>query len=233
MIFQALTRGWTDLLRGPIGGLLARGVLLSLLLLGLLQTAIFWAIRLFAPEFITLPVIGKIAFSGYLSWSSLLLLPLMGIFLMIPVAAAFSGLYAERVASTVERIHYPDRQGQPLDFWDGLLESLAVMAAVLLITLIVLAATPFLGPLAPVVFYGANGWLLGREFFQMAAQRHLSAERATTLRRTLSTQITALGVMVAFLLSVPILNLVVPVLAAAAFTHLYHLSQTSGSRLRG
>ena len=43
---------------------------------------------------------------------------------------------------------------------------------------------PFLGPLAPVLFYGANGWLLGREFFQMAARRaHPRGGGAADLRR--------------------------------------------------
>ena len=34
---------------------------------------------------------------------------------------------------------------------------------------------------------------------------------------------TALGVGVALLLTIPVLNIVIPVLAAAAFTHLFHL----------
>ncbi|MFB9225115.1 EI24 domain-containing protein [Paracoccus cavernae] len=233
MMFRALTLAWGDLLRPRIFGVVLLGVLLTIALLVALQTGAFWAIRWLAPESITLPLVGTIPIGGTLSWGSLALFPLMGFFLMAPVAAAFSGLFAERVAEIVEEVHYPQRRGLPLDFWDGLLESLAVMGAALAIMIVSLIATPFLGPLASVLFYGANGWLLGREFFSMAARRHLNSESAGALRQRLSFQVTGLGVMIAFLLSVPVLNIVVPVLAAAGFTHLFQLSQTSASDRRG
>lgn len=224
MSLRALILAWQDLLRPRILGVVVKGIGLTLALFVALQGVIFWAIRLFTPE-ISLPWVGPVAVGGWLSWGSLALLPVMGIFLMTPVAAAFSGLFAERVAMQVEDIHYPDRRGQPLDFWDGVLESLALLGLILLVGIGSLLLTPVLGPLAPLLFYGANGWLLGREFFQMTARMHLSEARATALRRDLSMQITGLGVMIAFLLTIPVVNIVVPVLAAAGFTHLFHLSQ--------
>lgn len=224
-MLRALTLAWADLARPGILRVVLAGIALSLLLLVLLQAGVFWAIRWFLPQALSLPYLGQVAFGNYLSWGSLLLLPLMAIFLMAPVAAAFSGLFAERVSEVVEQAHYPDHPGQPLDFWDGLLESFAVMLGVLLITLAVLVLTPFLGPLAPVLFFGANGWLLGREFFQMVALRHLDSEQAKMLRQHHSFQVTALGVMVAVLLTIPVINILVPVLAAAGFTHLYHLNR--------
>jgi len=92
-----------------------------------------------------------------------------------------------------------------------------------LVGIVVLILTPFVGPLAPVLFYGANGWLLGREFFHMVARRHLPAEAATALRRRRGGTVMLLGVGIAVLLTVPLLNIVVPVLAAAAYTHLFHM----------
>ena len=219
----ALLRGWGDLLRPRVFGLVLRGIGLTLVLFVALQAAVFWAIRSFTPGTITLPVWGEIAIGPVLGWGSLALFPILGFFLMAPVAAGFAGLYAERVSSEIEALHYPRHRGAGVDFWDGLLESLAVMGAVLLVGLVTLIAAPFVGPLAPVLFYGANGWLLGREFFQMAARRHLDETAATRLRQSRAGAVTTLGVMIAFGLSVPVLNIAVPVLAAAAFTHLYHL----------
>lgn len=230
MVLRALLLAWGDLMRPRIFGVVALGVGLTLLLFVALQALIFWAAGHFAPESLTLPWIGAVPLAPALSWSSLLLFPVMSIFLMAPVAAGFSGLFTDRVAEVVEAVHYPATRGLPVDFWDGLWESLAVMGAVILVTLVTLLLTPFLGPLASVLFYGGNGWLLGREFFQMAARRHLHAPQATQLRRSLSVQATALGVLIALLLTVPVLNVVVPVLAAAGFTHLY---QISASRPRG
>lgn len=220
---RALALGWGDLLRPRILSLALVGIGLTLLLFVVLQAAAFWLIRLFAPDSLTLPWLGTIELGHALSWGSLALFPLMGFFLMAPVAAGFAGLFAERVADAVEAVHYPTRRGSPLDFMDGLLESLAVMAAVIGVALLSLIMTPFLGPLAPLLFYGANGWLLGREFFQMAARRHLEEPQASALRRQNGTAVTFAGALVAVALTVPVVNIAVPLLAAAAFTHLFHL----------
>lgn len=224
---HALALGWADLLRPATLRLVLAGAALTIALFIGLQAAIFWALRLMVPGGFSLPWLGEVQIGPVLSWGSLALFPLMGIFLMAPVAALFSGLFAENVAAEVERRHYPLRQGVSLDFMDSLLESLAVMAAVLGVGLVALLLTPFLGPLAPALFYGANGWLLGREFFQMAARRHLSEPEARSLRRRHSGTILITGALVAVGLTVPLLNIALPLLAAAAFTHLYH--KVSGS----
>jgi uncharacterized protein involved in cysteine biosynthesis len=229
---RALLLGWGDLLRPRILSLVLTGIALTLVLFVILQAATFWLIRLFAPGSLTLPWIGVIDVGNTLSWGSLALFPLMGFFLMAPVAAGFAGLFAERVADAVESIHYPARRGQPLDFLDGFLESLAVMAAIVGIAILSLILTPFLGPFAPVLFYGANGWLLGREFFQMAARRHLHAAQADDLRRRNGFRITAAGALVAVALTVPVVNIAVPLLAAAAFTHLFHLISAADGQTR-
>lgn len=232
---RALALGWGDLLRPRILSLALAGIGLTLVLFVTLQAGTFWLIRLLTPGSLTLPWIGTIDLGSTLSWSSLALFPLMGFFLMAPVAAGFAGLFAERVAEAVETIHYPARPGRPLDFMDGLLESLAVMAAVIGVALLSLILTPFLGPLAPLLFYAANGWLLGREFFQMAARRHLPEAEASDLRRRSTARITAAGSLVAVALTIPLVNIAVPLLAAAAFTHLFHLISAAngpGSRYR-
>lgn len=223
MVLRALILAWGDLLRPRIFSVVALGVALTLVLFVVLQALVIWAIQAFAPQTLTLPWVGPVNIGTALSWGSLILFPIMSIFLMAPVAAGFSGLFAERVADVVEQVHYPAAKGLPVDFWEGLWESLAVIAAVIAVTLVTLMLTPFLGPLASILFYLGNGWLLGREFFQMAARRHLHAPQATALRKAKATQATALGVLIALLLTVPILNILVPVLAAASFTHLFHL----------
>lgn len=232
-VWLALSRAWRDLLRPGIFGLLLRGVGLTILLFVALQAGLFWALRRFVSGAFGLPLIGAVDIGNALSWGALLLFPILGFFLMAPVAAAFAGLYAETVAEKVEQLHYPDNVGHDVDFWDGMLASLPLMGAVLGVAILSLALTPVLGPLAPVLFYGANGWLLGREFFQMAARRHLGEAEATARRRALSASVTGAGVMIALLLTVPFLNVAVPVLAAATFTHLFQITDApSRPRLR-
>lgn len=224
---QAMAYGWRDLLRPSVLRLVLIGIALTIGLFIGLQVAIFWLLRLWVPGGIELPLIGTLEFGVLLSWGSLALFPLLGFFLMAPVAAAFSGLFAENVAEAVERVHYPDRQGVSPDFLDGLLESAAVMAAVLGVGLVTLLLSPFIGPLAPLLFYAANGWLLGREFFQMAARRHLPEPEAHALRRRYSGTVMITGVLVAVGLTIPVVNIALPLLAAAAFAHLFQM--VSGS----
>ncbi len=80
----------------------------------------------------------------------------------------------------------------------------------------------FVGPLAPVLFWAVNGYLLGREFFQMAAMRREGREGATALRSRHAGQIWLAGTLMAVPLSVPLVNLLMPVIGAATFTHMYH-----------
>ena len=229
IVLRALTLAWLDLLRPRILRLALMGAGLTILLFVALQSALFWAVRTLVPGNWSLPWIGTLDVGLALSWGSLALFPLMGFFLMAPVAAGFAGLFAEHVADAVEEIHYPARRGSGLDFMDGLLESLAVVAAVLAVAVLSLFLTPVLGPLAPLLLFGANGWLLGREFFQMAARRHMDEPQATALRKANAGRVTLAGVLVAMALVVPLVNIAVPLLAAAAFTHLFHLvSGTSG-----
>jgi len=230
IVTRALLLAWTDLLRPRVLSIVLTGIALTIGLFLALQLGIFWAIRALFSGSIHLPLLGDVVIGPLLSWGSLMLFPVMGFFLMAPVAAAFSGLFAGQVADEVEALHYPQRRGEDPDFWEGLLEALPVMGAVLLVGLVSLMLTPFLGPFAPALFYGANGWLLGREFFQMAARRHLDEDAASALRRARPLSVTLLGVMIAFALTVPIANIAVPVLAAAGFTHLFHLLSGSVDR---
>lgn len=224
---RAMIRAWGDLLRPQVLRLVLLGIALTIALFVALQAAIFWALRLWLPGGISLPWVGQVEFAQVFSWGSLALFPVMGIFLMAPVAAGFAGLFTDTVADKVEAIHYPDRRGTSLDFLDGLLESVAIVALMLGVLVISVILTPFLGPFAPLLFLGANGWLLGREFFQMAARRHLDEGAARDLRRAHGVRITVTGVLVAIGLVIPLVNIAVPLLAAAAFTHLFQMISAS------
>ncbi|AXC51003.1 hypothetical protein DRW48_01905 [Paracoccus suum] len=224
MVLRALVLALSDMLRPSLLGLVGRALLLTLAVLIALQASVTVAIRLFAPHDLDLPWLGTVAVGNLLSWGSLALLPVLALVLMAPVAALFCGMMSDNVASRIEGIHYPARRGREQSFRAGLADGISVMLIVLVFSLAMLVLSPVLGPAAHLLFYGGNGWLLGREFFQSAAVRHLPAVEAAALRRSMSGKVTAAGTMVALLLTVPVLNILVPVMAMAAFTHLYHLS---------
>ena len=77
-------------------------------------------------------------------------------------------------------------------------------------------------PAAPFVFLGLNGYLLGREYFDLVARRRLGRDGARRMRKRHGLQIWAAGILMAAPLTVPVVNLAIPILGAATFTHLFH-----------
>lgn len=165
-------------------------------------------------------------FGDLLSWGSLAVIVIASVFLMIPVASAITSLFLDDVAAVVEAEHYPRLPSVArVSFWDGLRETvnfLGVLISANVAALFVYGAI-FWIPFAPlIVFYGLNGFLLGREYFMLAAMRRLGRERAIALRQTHRREIWLAGALMAFPLTIPIVNLIVPILGAATFTHIFH-----------
>ena len=72
------------------------------------------------------------------------------------------------------------------------------------------------------MFYGLNGFLLGREYYRMIAVRRMGRQEAGKSFRSNLITIWIAGALMAVPLSIPLLNLVVPILGVATFTHIYH-----------
>ncbi|SIO55743.1 Uncharacterized protein involved in cysteine biosynthesis [Rhodovulum sp. ES.010] len=198
------------------------GVGLSILLLALLYAAIFVLIGWLLPETFTLPWIGEVNWVDELiSGTSLILMLVLSVFLMVPVASAFIGLFLDDVAEAVERKHYPDLpKVAPIPVLDQVRDALGFFAVVVGVNLVALVLYFFVGPFAPLLFWAVNGFLLGREFFQMAAMRRLGRKGAVALRKRHGLTVFVAGLLMAVPLSVPLVNLMIPILGAAVFTHL-------------
>ena len=72
-----------------------------------------------------------------------------------------------------------------------------------------------------IIFFLLNGYLLGREYFQFAAQRFRPEREASALRKKFSLEVFLAGLIIAAFMSVPILNLFTPVFASALMVHLH------------
>ena len=201
---------------------LIKGIGLTILLLAGLYALVFFGVGLLLPETVSLPWIGEVTLSESLfSWGSLILMVVFSVFLMIPVASAFTGIFLDDVADAVEAKHYPHLTPAPqVGLADNLRESIKFLVVLLLANLAALVL--YFTPLAPFVFYGLNGFLLGREYFRMIAVRRLGRHEAGQLFRRNLLTIWSAGALMALPLTIPIMNLVVPILGVATFTHIYH-----------
>lgn len=205
-----------------------RGIGLTIALLIGLYAGLLWIIEYFASEPITLPGVGTVTWLGdLLSWGSLGLVIVLSVFLMVPVASAITSLFLDEVAQAVEDKHYPALQPvPPVGFWEGLRDTISFLGLLISANLLALILYVFLPFAAIFIFYGLNGYLLGREYFQLAAMRREGREGAKALRKKYNGTVWAAGCLMAFPLTFPVVNLFIPILGAATFTHLYHrLSQ--------
>ena len=206
------------------------GVLLALALLAAVYAGFLVLINSLVPGTIDLIFVGPITgIDALLGWGSLFLMLGLSVFLMVPVASAFSGLFLEDIADAVEDRHYPGLPPvTPVRLGDSLVDSLNFLGLVIAANVLALVLYIFAGPFIPVVFWAVNGWLLGREYFTLVATRRIGRERAKALRAQNSGRIWLAGILMAAPLSVPLVNLVIPVLGVATFTHLFHRMASRG-----
>jgi CysZ protein len=66
-----------------------------------------------------------------------------------------------------------------------------------------------------------NGYLLGREYFELVALRHSDFDAARALRRRNRGMVFASGIVVAVLFTVPLLGWFMPAFATAFMVHVY------------
>lgn len=205
-------------------GTLAKGVGLTLLLLVAVYAGFFWLVGWLLPDTVDLPWIGTIGWlDNAASWGTLGLLLVASVFLMVPVASVFTGFFLDDVTDAVEARHYAGLQAAPrLSLRESLGEALAFFGIIVLGNILALVVYVAVPPLAPFVFVALNGYLLGREYFDLIARRRVGRDGARRMRRRNPLRIWVTGMLMAAPLTIPIVNLAVPVIGAATFTHLFH-----------
>lgn len=205
-----------------------RVLLMGLALTIALLVGIYWVFALtigwLVPDTMTLPWIGEIGgIDTALSWAAIPVMLVASIFLMVPVASAFIGIFLDQIADAVEDRHYPALPpARQIGIAESLVDAAKFLGVLIAVNLVALIAYILFTPIAPVLFWVVNGVLLGREYAQLVALRRHDAAGAATFRKRHRTQIFAAGVLMAVPLTIPVVNLLVPILGAATFTHLYH-----------
>ena len=200
------------------------GIALTLALFVGTYAGFLWLIEWLTGEGVELPGVGTVTWIGdLLSWGSLFFMLFLSVVLMVPVASAITSLFLDDVAQAVEDRHYPHLPTVPRLSWgEQITDTVQFLGVLIGANILALIAYVLLPVATPVIFYGLNGYLLGREYFQMAAMRREGRVRAKEMGRRHRAEIWIAGCLMAVPLSVPLVNLTIPILGAATFTHLYH-----------
>jgi CysZ protein len=206
------------------------GALLALALLVAAYAAFLQLLWWMTPEMVELPLIGPVTgLHSLLGWASFFTMLVFSVFLMVPVALAFSGLFLEDVAQAVEARHYAYLPpARVVSLITGLRQSVNFLGLVLVLNAVALFLYPLAGPFAPLLFWALNGGLLGWEYFTLVAMRRLPKDEVAAMRFRNLFRVWFAGALMSAGLSVPFLNLLVPVLGVATFTHIFHRLSAEG-----
>ena len=144
----------------------------------------------------------------------------LSIWLMVPVTSAIIALFLDEVAQAVEARHYPHLPKQTATkLQDQILVGIRFLGILLLANVGALILSLIVPLLAPFVFWATNGYLMGREYFQMAAMRRMPRAQAQELYQRHQGSIWTAGILMAIPMSIPLVGLFIPLLGAATFTH--------------
>jgi uncharacterized protein involved in cysteine biosynthesis len=132
-------------------------------------------------------------------------------------------IFLEQIADIVEHEHYPALgRARGIPIWTGIWTGVVFLVVVVLLNLVLLILyipALLVAGLGAVLFYGINGWLTARVYYEQVALRRLSPAEVKAWRRANTGVLWLTGIVIVFLGTIPILNLIVPVVGVAAMVH--------------
>jgi CysZ protein len=235
-MLDAAVKALSQILSPPMRSILWRSIGLALVLIAVLAVGLqrllswlatsgeAWAEALLGPSFQT-PL-------NILAWIISIAAGLGVVFgavvLMPAITSLVASVFVDEVADHVEREHYPaERLGVALPVGVAMTEG---VKTALLTILVYLIALPFIfvAGAGVIVFFIATAWLLGREYFELAAMRFRSPAEAKAMRKDNATAIFVAGLFIAAFVSIPVVNLATPLFGMAFMVHMH--KRLSGPR---
>ena len=146
--------------------------------------------------------------------------------LLFPTLASFFiTLFLEDIVEAVENRYYPDTLLEKINNPSAMfIISLRFTAIALFLNILVIPFyffTIWFPPLGIFVFYCLNGYLLGREYFELVALRHIKMEDIPSIRQSNRWQLFLFGSVTTFLFTIPIINFLAPILGVTGMTHFF------------
>jgi CysZ protein len=235
-MLDAAVKAFSQILSPPMRSILWRSIGLALVLIVVLAIGLQrllswfatsgqgWAEAMLGPGFHTpLDVLAWIV-----SIAAGLGVVLGAVFLMPAITSLVAGVFVDEAADHVEREHYPaERPGTALPLGMAMTEGVKTALLTILVYLIALPFVLFAGA-GFIAFFIATAWLLGREYFELAAMRFRPPAEAKAMRRQNAAVIFTAGLVIAAFVSIPIVNLATPLFGMAFMVHMH--KRLSGPR---
>jgi uncharacterized protein involved in cysteine biosynthesis len=235
-MLDAALKALSQILSPPMRAILWKSIALALVLIVALATALqrllswlatsgmVWAEATLGPDYHT-PL-------NVLSWVVSIAagfgIVFGAIFLMPAITSLVASVFVDDVADVVEREHYPaEKPGTALPYGVAITEGIKFALLTIVVYLIALPFVFFAG-LGFLAFFIATAWLLGRQYFEMAAMRFRSVDEAKAMRKANAATVFTAGLLIAAFVSIPIVNLATPLFGMALMVHMH--KRLSGPR---
>jgi uncharacterized protein involved in cysteine biosynthesis len=235
-MLDAAVKALSQILSPPMRSILWRSIALALVLIVVLALglqrllswfAVYgqdWAEAMLGPGFHT-PL-------NILSWivsiAAGLGVVLGAVFLMPAITSLVASVFVDEVADHVEREYYPaERPGVALQFGLAMTEGVKIALLTVLVYLIALPFV-FVAGAGFIAFFVAAAWLLGKQYFELAAMRFRPPTEAKAMRKDNAAIVFTAGLIIAAFVSIPIVNLATPLFGMALMVHMH--KRLSGPR---
>ncbi len=228
VILRAIPAAWRQVLSPPMRTILFKSIGLTLGLLLLVWLGLSGLAKIYLtdhPLSEAYPFLNTLAFffGGFGLFVGLA-------YLLPPVSLIVAGYYLDDAAEIIERTDFPkDAPGRPQPLARALLYGLRFGALSLGVNLIALILF-FIPVINIVAFFAANTYLLGREYFELAAMRFHSPEETKRLRHANGPTVLIGGAILAAMLMVPLLNFLTPLFGVALMVHIRKGSSSADRR---
>jgi CysZ protein len=219
MLIEAAYRAWAQVLSPALRGVLWKSLALTVALLALVWFGLTRLLNAYLDSHhlaADYPLLDSFAF--FLAGAGLFVLLA---YLLPAVSALVAGYFLDDVAEIVEATDFPgEPPGRALPLGRSLLYGLRFAGLSLIVNLIALVLV-----FVPIVnigaFFFANAYLLGREYFELAAGRFRPLEEAARMRAAHRGTVLLAGALLAALVLVPVLNLLTPLFGVALMVHVH------------
>jgi CysZ protein len=235
-MIDAAVKAISQMLSPPMRSILWRSIALALVLITVLAVGLQrllswfatsgegWAEAMLGPGYHT----SLNALAWVVSIAAGLGVVLGGIFLMPAISSLVASFFVDDVGDLVEREYYPaEEPGVALPFGIAMTEG---VKTALLTIVVYLVALPFVlvAGAGFLVFFVATAWLLGKQYFELAAMRFRPPAEAKLMRKDNAATVFTAGALIAAFVSIPIVNLATPLFGMALMVHMH--KRLSGPR---
>ncbi len=235
-MIRFLLKALTQLTDPSLRQIIYSSILGSLVIMGILAIGIWFLLGQIPLEGIPYLVHVREWMGSWFDWlSSSFFAGLVGVltFLLFPGAVSLTlGVFFDEIVSSVEAKHYPELAPRRHQHFREVTVSTLRFACIILVFNIV--ALPFyillifFPPMNLILFYIVNGYLTGREYFELVSLLRREPDEVAMLRKCNRGRVQVAGMLIVFLMTIPLVNLLAPVIATAFMVHLCNSPKLNG-----